>query len=81
MSLDAEVRQRIDGIVQEKPVVLFMKGDRQQPQCGFSATVVGILEGLVPDYKTVDVLTDPAIREGIKAYSEWPTIPQLYIDG
>ena len=81
MSLDAGIRQRIDGIVQEKPVVLFMKGDRQQPQCGFSATVVGILEGLVPDYKTVDVLSDPTIREGIKAYSEWPTIPQLYIDG
>ena len=81
MALEQELRERIDGIVQEKSVVLFMKGDRQQPQCGFSATVVGILEGLIPDYKTVDVLSDPAIREGIKSYSEWPTIPQLYIDG
>jgi len=58
-----------------------MKGNRRQPQCGFSATVVGILDDLVPDYTTVDVLSNPAIRDGIKAYSSWPTIPQLYVGG
>lgn len=81
MSLTEAVRTRIDDVVQNNPVVLFMKGDRQQPQCGFSATVIGILESVGPQYTTVNVLEDPEIREGIKAYSEWPTIPQLYIDG
>jgi monothiol glutaredoxin len=67
--------------VREHPVVLFMKGDRDQPQCGFSAQVVQILDQLIPDYQTVDVLAHPEIREGIKEYSDWPTIPQLYIRG
>jgi monothiol glutaredoxin len=58
-----------------------MKGDRTGPQCGFSATVVGILDGLIGEYATVDVLADPAIRESIKEYSQWPTIPQLYVRG
>ncbi|MCK6587381.1 MAG: Grx4 family monothiol glutaredoxin [Polyangiaceae bacterium] len=62
-------------------VVLFMKGSRGMPQCGFSATVVGILDDLIPTYKTVDVLADPAVRDGIKEHSNWPTIPQLYISG
>lgn len=62
-------------------VVLFMKGTRGMPQCGFSATVVGILDELVPAYKTVDVLADPAVRDGIKELSNWPTIPQLYVGG
>ncbi len=79
MSLSDETRQRIESAIATHEVVLFMKGSRGQPQCGFSATVVGILDNLVPDYHTVDVLSDPEIREGIKLYSEWPTIPQLYI--
>ncbi len=63
------------------PVVLFMKGTRFQPQCGFSATVVGILDTLLADYETVNVLADPNIRQGIKDFSNWPTIPQLYVKG
>jgi monothiol glutaredoxin len=58
-----------------------MKGTRSFPQCGFSATVVQILNQLVPSYETINVLTDPAIREGIKEYAQWPTIPQLYVKG
>jgi monothiol glutaredoxin len=81
VTLDSATRQRIDSIVRSDPVVLFMKGTRRMPQCGFSATVVQILDTLVPEYTTVDVLADPRIREGIKAYSSWPTIPQLYVAG
>jgi monothiol glutaredoxin len=62
-------------------VLLFMKGNRQGPQCGFSAQVVQILDRLLPEYATVDVLSDPEIREGIKLFSSWPTIPQLYVRG
>jgi monothiol glutaredoxin len=79
--MDQQTRQEIDSLVASDRVVLFMKGTRGQPQCGFSATVVGILDEIVPDYTTVDVLANPAIREGIKAYSAWPTIPQLYVGG
>jgi len=74
-------RERIDTLVKGSPVVLFMKGSRQMPQCGFSATVVQILDQLVPDYATVNVLEDPEIREGVKEYASWPTIPQLYVGG
>ena len=81
MSIDPGVRARIQEIIDSDNVVLFMKGTRHFPQCGFSATVTQILNQLVPQYKTVNVLTDPAVREGIKAYSEWPTIPQLYVKG
>jgi monothiol glutaredoxin len=81
MNLDPATRQRIDELVKKNRVLLFMKGERDYPQCGFSATVVQILDSLIPEYQTVDVLRDPAIRDGIKAYSQWPTIPQLYIDG
>jgi monothiol glutaredoxin len=80
MSVDDAIRERIDSLVASDRVVLFMKGTRHQPQCGFSATTVGILDSLLPDYVTINVLEDQAIREGIKAYSDWPTIPQLYID-
>ena len=81
MSIDPGLRARIQEIIDSDNVVLFMKGTRHFPQCGFSATVTQILNQLVPQYKTVNVLTDPQIREGIKAYSEWPTIPQLYVKG
>ncbi len=80
MSADDAIRERIDAVIASDRVVLFMKGTRQQPQCGFSAATVGILDSMLPDYVTVNVLEDAAIREGIKAYSDWPTIPQLYID-
>jgi len=79
--MDERTRQEIDSLIASDRVVLFMKGNRRQPQCGFSATVVGILDEIVPEYTTVDVLSNPAIREGIKAYSSWPTIPQLYVGG
>jgi len=81
MSLDDPTRQRIDSLIESNPVLLFMKGTREAPQCGFSATCVGILDKLLPDYATLDVLADGSIREGIKAYSSWPTIPQLYVRG
>jgi monothiol glutaredoxin len=67
--------------VSENPVVLFMKGNAEQPQCGFSAQVVQILDHMGVDYATVDVLANDEIRQGIKAYSDWPTIPQLYVKG
>ena len=79
--MDVSTRSRLDTIVQSHQVVLFMKGTRQAPQCGFSATVVGILDELVPEYETFNVLDDAAARDGIKEYSSWPTIPQLFIGG
>jgi monothiol glutaredoxin len=68
-------------LVTTKKVVLFMKGSRHFPQCGFSAQVVDILNRLVPAYETVNVLADPEMRDAIKRFSDWPTIPQLYVDG
>jgi monothiol glutaredoxin len=79
--MDDATRQKIDQDVKAHPVVLFMKGTPAAPRCGFSATVAGILDELVGEYKTVDVLADSQIRDGIKEYSDWPTIPQLYIKG
>ena len=81
MSLDSATRQRIEEVIASNDVVLFMKGNREAPQCGFSSTLIGILDGLVTDYVTADVLADSAIREGIKEFSQWPTIPQLYVRG
>jgi monothiol glutaredoxin len=81
MPLSPDTRQRIERTLAGNRVVLFMKGDRQSPRCGFSAKAVGILDGLLPDYASVDVLADPEIREGIKEYGQWPTIPQLYVGG
>jgi monothiol glutaredoxin len=81
MSLDPTLRARIESLLAANNIVLFMKGDPRAPQCGFSAKAVGVLSALGVDYAHVDVLSDPAIREGIKAYGEWPTIPQLYIGG
>ncbi|HTV32220.1 MAG TPA: Grx4 family monothiol glutaredoxin [Methylocella sp.] len=72
---------RIEAIIGGADVVLFMKGIPAAPQCGFSATVVQILNNLAVPYKTFDVLSDMEIREGIKAFSSWPTIPQLYVKG
>jgi monothiol glutaredoxin len=81
MSLAPELRQKIESIIASDPVVLFMKGNRSFPQCGFSAAVVQILDTMVPNYTTVNVLADATIRDGIKAFSDWPTIPQLYVRG
>jgi monothiol glutaredoxin len=81
MAIEAEVRDRIEAFIGSHAVTLFMKGTRQAPQCGFSATVVRILDSLVPDYATFDVLSDGHMREGIKEFSSWPTIPQLYVKG
>ena len=81
MSLDPALRARIDALLQANRAVLFMKGVPGAPQCGFSAKAVSALDALGADYAHVDVLADPEIREGIKAYGDWPTIPQLYIDG
>lgn len=81
MALDNETRGIIDQLLSTNKVVLFMKGTPQQPQCGFSATTVSTLEMLIPDFMSVNVLEHPSIREGIKEFANWPTIPQLYIDG
>ena len=81
MSLDPALRSRIESLLQSNRVVLFMKGEPRAPQCGFSAKAVGALSSLDIDYAHVDVLADPEIREGIKQYGDWPTIPQLYVGG
>ena len=80
MEPNQPLQSRIESLIESDRVVLFMKGTRMQPMCGFSATTVGILDSLVPDYTTFNVLEDQGMREGIKAFSDWPTIPQLYID-
>src|SRR4051812_40527886 len=79
--LSDALRSRISGLVAQNPVVLFMKGTRRSPQCGFSAQVVQILDELVPEYETVDVLSSAELRDGIKEFSQWPTIPQLFVNG
>ena len=80
MQLDAATRSRIEAILQDNRVVLFMKGTPAQPQCGFSAKTTRILNMLLAEYATFDVLADAEVRAGIKAYGDWPTIPQLYVD-
>lgn len=75
----SDIKSRIDGLLQQHKVVLFMKGSPQFPQCGFSARACAILQELGTDFHSIDVLQDPEIRQGIKEYGNWPTIPQLYI--
>ena len=77
----SDAQNRIADIVKKNDIVLFMKGTALFPQCGFSSRAVAILDRLGAPYQTVDVLQDPEIRTGIKEYSEWPTIPQLYVKG
>src|SRR6201982_2107548 len=81
MTLDPETRKKIDQLVASDSVVLFMKGSRSFPQCGFSASVVNILNSLIPKYATVNILADADIRTGMKEFSDWPTFPQLFIRG
>jgi monothiol glutaredoxin len=77
----SDAQSRIADIVGKNDVVLFMKGTALFPQCGFSSRAVAILDRLGVSYETVDVLQDPEIRQGIKDYSDWPTVPQLYVRG
>jgi len=77
----SDAQSRIADLVKSNDVVLFMKGTALFPQCGFSSRAIAILDRLGATYETVDVLQDPEIRQGIKDYSEWPTVPQLYIKG
>ena len=78
----ADVKSRIDELLTKNKVVLFMKGSPQFPQCGFSATVVQVLDRVgVTNFKDINVLSDAEIREGIKQFTNWPTIPQLYVKG
>ena len=79
--MDSTVQDRIRDQIAEAPVVLYMKGTPVFPQCGFSAAVVQILSHLGVKFKGIDVLSDPSVRQGIKEFSNWPTIPQLYVNG
>ena len=79
--MDATVKQRIETLIASSPVFVFMKGTKLMPQCGFSNNAVQIFNALGVPFDTVDVLADPEIRQGIKEYSNWPTIPQVYLKG
>lgn len=81
MSEHPEIKEQINQIVNQNDVVLFMKGNANFPQCGFSGRAVQILQALDTEFVSVDVLSNEAVRQGIKDYSNWPTIPQLYIRG
>ena len=76
-----ELKQRIDKLVADNKIMVFMKGNKLMPQCGFSNNVVQILNTLAVPYETVDILADEELRQGVKEYSSWPTIPQVYING
>lgn len=80
-TMSPELKARLDQLVQDNRVLVFMKGSKLMPQCGFSNNVVQILNTLGIPYETFDVLQDAEIRQGIKEYSNWPTIPQVYING
>ncbi|MEM9803870.1 MAG: Grx4 family monothiol glutaredoxin [Cyanobacteria bacterium P01_D01_bin.56] len=79
--MSPEVKEKIDGLIASNKILVFMKGTKLMPQCGFSNNVAQILNSLGAPYETVDVLADFDVRQGIKEYSNWPTIPQVYIDG
>jgi monothiol glutaredoxin len=79
--MDASTKQRIEQLIGSSPVYVFMKGNKLMPQCGFSNNVVQILNAMAVPFETFDVLSDMEIRQGIKAFSEWPTIPQVYVNG
>ncbi len=79
--MDQAVKDRIEQLVQSNTIMVFMKGNKLMPQCGFSNNVVQILNVLGVPFETYDVLSDPEIRQGIKDYSNWPTIPQVYLNG
>jgi len=78
--MDASTQQKIEALIASSPVFVFMKGNKLMPQCGFSNNVVQILTALAVPFETFDVLTDMEIRQGIKEFSDWPTIPQVYVN-
>jgi len=80
-SVEASMQEQIKQTVTENDIVLFMKGNANFPQCGFSGKAIQILQALEADFVTVDVLSNDEVRQGIKTYSNWPTIPQLYVKG
>ena len=79
--MDEATRQRIEKDIKNNKIMLYMKGTTQEPQCGFSAQVVSVLNTYHVPFKTFNILEDEAIRQGIKEFSDWPTVPQLYVDG
>lgn len=79
--MDDNVRQRIQDLIDQNAVVLFMKGTKHFPQCGFSATLVEVLRRSQAEFKDVNILEDPELRQGIKEFTNWPTVPQLYVRG
>lgn len=79
--MDAQLTQRIDTAIANNKILLFIKGTKEMPQCGFSARVVQIFTALGTPFTTMNILDDPALREGLKTYSKWPTFPQVYIGG
>ena len=79
--MDSQTKERIQTLIQSSPIFVFMKGTTLMPQCGFSNNVVQILNALGMSFETFDVLSDMEIRQGIKDFSEWPTIPQIYVKG
>jgi len=79
--MELEVKQRIENLINSNKIVVFMKGTKLMPQCGFSNNVVQILNVMGVPYETYDILDDPEVRQGIKEYSNWPTIPQVYVNG
>lgn len=79
--MDSQLQQRIQQLIGSSPIYVFMKGTKLMPQCGFSNNVVQILQSLGIPFASFDVLSDPEIRQGIKEYSNWPTIPQVYVKG
>ena len=79
--MDASTKQRIEQLIGSSPVFVFMKGSKLMPQCGFSNNVVQILNAMAVPFETFDVLSDPEVRQGIKEFSDWPTIPQVYVNG
>ena len=79
--MDLQTKERIQTLIKSSPIFVFMKGTKLMPQCGFSNNVVQILNALGMSFETFDVLSDMEIRQGIKDYSEWPTIPQVYVKG
>lgn len=79
--MDAQTKSRIEDLISSSPVFVFMKGTKLMPQCGFSNNVVQILNALGISFETFDVLSDMEVRQGIKEFSDWPTIPQVYVKG
>jgi len=77
----SDIQKKIGRQIEENSIILYMKGSKEEPRCGFSAQLVTILNSYGVDYETVDVLLDPETRQGIKDYSQWPTLPQLYVKG